>query len=68
MQISDVEPWSNDESVVATTFAEEGGKTPCSPGMVFPTVEDRDAMIASGMEPGGSESYDRFAGLLKSIS
>jgi uncharacterized protein YndB with AHSA1/START domain len=63
-----VEPWSNDECVVTTTFAEQGGKTLLTSTMVFPTVEDRDVMIASGMEPGAAESYDRLAEHLKTIS
>ncbi len=30
----------------------------------FLTVEDRDGMVASGMEKGASESMDRMADLL----
>jgi uncharacterized protein YndB with AHSA1/START domain len=56
---------------LATRFAqpsEQDGKTLLTSTMVFPTIEERDAMIASGMEPGASESSDRLAALLKSIS
>jgi uncharacterized protein YndB with AHSA1/START domain len=49
------------------TFREHQGKTTISVLSVFQTIEDRDGMIASGMESGTSESWDRFEELLKTL-
>jgi len=46
------------------TLEEQDGKTLLTVTSVFETVEDRDAMLASGMEQGATESMDRFAELL----
>jgi uncharacterized protein YndB with AHSA1/START domain len=52
-------------SVLETiTFEEHGGKTTLTILDVCSTVEERDAILASGMEEGLSESYDRLAELL----
>jgi uncharacterized protein YndB with AHSA1/START domain len=44
-----------------------GGKTKSTNRVVFQSVEDRDGMIASGMEEGASETMDRLAELLAKI-
>lgn len=49
------------------TFEEHGGKTRIMDSSVFQTVEDRDGMIASGMERGAQDSWDRFEELLKTL-
>jgi uncharacterized protein YndB with AHSA1/START domain len=67
-QIYDVEPWSDHECVITTTFEEADGRTTLTSTSVFTSVEDRDAMISSGMEPGAAESYDRLAELLQTLS
>jgi uncharacterized protein YndB with AHSA1/START domain len=49
------------------TLEERNGKTIVTDGSVFQSVEDRDGMIASGMEGGAEESWDRLEELLKSL-
>jgi uncharacterized protein YndB with AHSA1/START domain len=48
----------------STTFAERGGKTLMRTVSSFQSVEDRDAMVASGMERGVHDSGERLAELL----
>jgi uncharacterized protein YndB with AHSA1/START domain len=51
------------------TFVDLGdGRTRLRGHSVYPTVEGRDAMVASGMERGVSEGYERLDGLLASVS
>jgi uncharacterized protein YndB with AHSA1/START domain len=47
-----------------TTLAERGGKTLLRTASAFQSVEDRDAMVASGMERGVHDSGERLAELL----
>ena len=47
-------------SVETLTLEEHDGKTTLSATSVFDTVEDRDAMIDSGMESGAAETYERL--------
>ena len=49
---------------VARFEATDGGGTRISTHTVFPAVEARDGMVASGMEHGASESYSRLDDLL----
>ncbi len=44
---------------------EEGGKTKFTSKSIFESVEDRDAMLKTGMEEGGRETMDRLAELVK---
>jgi uncharacterized protein YndB with AHSA1/START domain len=46
-------------------FTEQDGKTLMKNTSVFQSVEDRDAMIASGMESGAAELWDRLEALLQ---
>jgi uncharacterized protein YndB with AHSA1/START domain len=46
------------------TFEEQDGKTMITDSSVFQSVEDRDAMLNSGMEEGANELWDRFEELL----
>jgi uncharacterized protein YndB with AHSA1/START domain len=46
------------------TFEEQAGRTKMTVADLFDSREDRDAMLASGMEQGASESSDRLAELL----
>jgi uncharacterized protein YndB with AHSA1/START domain len=41
-----------------------GGRTRLTSRSVFQTIEDRDGMVASGMESGARESLDRLSELL----
>ena len=52
-------------SLDTATFEEAGGKTTLTIKSVFQSVDDRDGMVQSGMEPGMSESMDRLAGLVE---
>lgn len=54
------------ESQVTTVFVEQGGKTTMTATIQYASQEVRDAVIASGMEHGAAESYDRLAELLVS--
>jgi uncharacterized protein YndB with AHSA1/START domain len=58
------EPYPDLELVVSTTLTEVDGKTALSQLMLFPSKEARDGMIASGMEWGQRQSYDRLDELL----
>ena len=51
-------------AVVTTLFVEKGGKTTMTATILSPSKEVRDAVVASGMEHGAAESYDRLAELL----
>jgi uncharacterized protein YndB with AHSA1/START domain len=48
-------------SVETATFAEHDGKTTVTVTARFDSVEDRDAMLGSGMETGAAEGWDRLA-------
>lgn len=47
------------------TFSETDGKTTVKTLSVFPSVEDRDGMVASGMEDGAQDSYNALAKLVE---
>lgn len=47
------------------TFEERDGKTFLTDQSVFQSVEDRDGMIASGMEQGSTEGLDLLAALVE---
>lgn len=46
------------------TYEDVGGKTKVTTQSVFQSVEDRDGMLASGMEEGSKELMDRLEELL----
>ncbi|HCT78512.1 MAG TPA: polyketide cyclase [Micromonosporaceae bacterium] len=50
------------------TFEEQDGKTTVTSTAIYESKEDRDGMIASGMESGAAESYNRLAELLETLS
>src|SRR3990172_5294411 len=49
------------------TFEEAAGQTTLTATSVFNTLEERDGVIASGMEAGANESADRLEELLASL-
>ena len=49
------------------TFEPLGNKTRLVAQNVFQSVADRDGMVASGMQEGSDESYDRLAELLAKL-
>ena len=50
--------------VESATFEDLGGRTKVTTRSLFHTTEERDGMLASGMESGLNESYERLDGLL----
>jgi uncharacterized protein YndB with AHSA1/START domain len=50
--------------VETATFEDLGGRTKVSTTSLFHTAEERDGMLALGMERGLTESHDRMAELL----
>lgn len=50
-----------------TTLERRGGKTLVRTVSAFPSVDDRDAMITSGMERGTRDSGERLAELLATL-
>ena len=51
-------------SLETATYEDLGGRTRLRTRSVFPSVEARDGMLASGMEHGVNDSYDKLAELL----
>lgn len=49
------------------TFTEAGGQTTLTSVAHFDSIEARDAAIASGMETGAAETWDRLEELLRSL-
>jgi uncharacterized protein YndB with AHSA1/START domain len=49
------------------TFEDLGGKTRVLAQSVFQSVEDRDGMVASGMETGVNEGYEQLVELLATL-
>ncbi|MBK8020871.1 MAG: SRPBCC family protein [Chloroflexi bacterium] len=49
------------------TFESDGDKTRITDASVFQSVEDRDGMLAAGMEWGANESMDQLEELLKTL-
>lgn len=54
--------------LVTTTFDEQTGKTTLTSRMLYKTKEDRDGHVASGMEPGMTETLDRLEELLATLT
>ncbi len=45
-----------------------GGRTKLTAHSLFDSVEDRDGMLQSGMEEGASETYDRLAEFVQTLT
>jgi uncharacterized protein YndB with AHSA1/START domain len=52
------------ESRVTSVLVEHAGRTTLVVTILYPSKEVRDAVIASGMEHGAAESYDKLAEML----
>lgn len=52
------------EALIAAVWTEAGGKTKMNLTILVASREIRDAIIASGMEHGAAESYDRLNEML----
>ena len=55
-------------ALVTTTLVEHDGRTTLTCISLAPSREVRDAVMASGMEHGAAETYDRLAGTLKTLA
>lgn len=53
------------ETLNTLILSEEDGKTTYTVTVLYPSKEVRDAVLASGMQEGASESFDRLAEYLK---
>jgi len=62
------ESWYPGEAVITVTFAEQAGKTTVTTTILYESREARDAVLASPMEGGVAQSYDRLAELLASLA
>jgi uncharacterized protein YndB with AHSA1/START domain len=56
------------DSVITTVLTEHDGKTTLTATALYESQEVRDAVVASGMEHGAAETYDRLAELLPSLA
>ena len=56
------------DSVVTVVLTEHEGKTTLTGTVLYESQEVRDIVVASGMEHGAAETYDRLADLLPSLS
>lgn len=65
--VFDVEPFNARPALVTLTFEDVGGRTLMTETTAFETMEDRDAMIESGMEGGARESCERLDAHLRSL-
>jgi uncharacterized protein YndB with AHSA1/START domain len=60
-------PFPDVESVVSSTFTEENGKTRMTATCVYPSMEVRDMVMATGMATGAGISYDRLEDLVATL-
>ena len=61
------EPLADHEVTVTNTFSERDGRTTLTQHLLFDSVEARDGMIASGMEWGEAQSFERLDELLTDL-
>jgi uncharacterized protein YndB with AHSA1/START domain len=61
------EQFPDSVSVVTSVLTEEGGKTRLTATVRYPSLEVRDAVIASGMARGAGISYDRLEDLVAEL-
>jgi uncharacterized protein YndB with AHSA1/START domain len=64
IQTFEFEGYPGQVSIESMNFEDLGGRTRISQHSVFPSVESRDMIVASGMEGGLKESMDRLEELL----
>jgi uncharacterized protein YndB with AHSA1/START domain len=67
VQTFEWEPMAGHISVDTATFTERDGRTLVTVRSKFSSKEDRDGMVASGMEAGLRETHDRFSELLAEL-
>lgn len=64
VQTFEFEPMAGHISVETLVLEAQGNKTIMHGGSVYPTAEDAEAVVTSGMEDGMRETYDRLEALL----
>ncbi len=64
------ERWGGDwaETVVTQVLTESDGETTLAATILYPTKEERDRAIATGMADGAATSYDRMDDVLRSMA
>lgn len=67
LQTFEYDGWPGHVSLEKLTFEERDGKTVVRTHSVYQTVEARDGMIASGMEEGMNDGFDRLDELLAKL-
>jgi len=67
VQTFEYEPMPAHVIVETVTFADLGGRTKLTTSSLFHTTDERDGMLASGMERGLTETHDRLAELLAGV-
>lgn len=67
-QTWEYEGWPGYVSLERVTFEEREGRTTVRAHTVYQAVEDRDGMIASGMEGGVNEGYTRLDDLVAGLA
>jgi uncharacterized protein YndB with AHSA1/START domain len=68
VQTFEWEPMAGHVSVETATFEDLGDRTKVTTTSIFHTTEERDGMLASGMEGGLNETYARFDELLARLA
>ena len=64
VHLESFDDFPGEPAVVTTVLEEQDGKTTMTVTVLSPSKEVRDAVLASGMEHGAAESYDKLAELL----
>lgn len=67
VQTNEFEGYPGSVALETATLEERDGKTYFTAVSLAPSVEVRDAMVASGMEAGARETYDRLAEVIKTL-
>ena len=67
VHLESFDDFPGEPAVVTTVFLEDAGKTTMTVTVLAPSREARDGMVASGMEHGAAETYDRLAEVLAEI-
>lgn len=68
LQTFEFDGWPGHVSLDRITFEPHGDTTTVRTWTVYQSVEDRDGMVASGMEGGMSEGYDKLDALLPELT
>jgi len=68
VQTNEFEGYPGSVALETATLEERDGKTYFTAVSLAPSVEVRDAMVASGMEAGARETYDRLDELVRRLA